>query len=139
MDIVTEGRRQSFGFVRQRREGCSATHVLVVFLEALFEVRGLGIHFDVEHGGFEAPDAAETPTGGYDVGEKVDFDLVGGLKIVDVLVQHFCELLGVLALEDQGFGGQAVTEGVHRAGGESLGRFRAAGFGAVDSGGFGFG
>ena len=76
---------------------------------------------------------------GYDVGYEVDFDLVGGADIVEIRVQHFCELLGVLVLEDEGFGRQTVAEGVHRAGGESLGRFRAAGFGAVDSGGFGFG
>jgi L-seryl-tRNA(Ser) seleniumtransferase len=44
--------------VRQRREGRASTHVFVVFPEALFEVRGLGIHFDIQHGGFEAPDAA---------------------------------------------------------------------------------
>ena len=105
MDIVSEGGGESLGFVRQRLEGRASTHVFVVFLETFFEVRGLGIHFDIDHGGFEAPDATQTPTGGYYVGDEVDFDRVGRRKIIEVVIQHFRELDRVFVLEDQGLGG----------------------------------
>src|SRR5207245_2486276 len=49
------------------------------------------------------------------------------------------ELFPVLIAEDQGFGGDAVADGVLRRDRAAMGGLRTAGFGAVEAGGFGFG
>ena len=108
MDIGSEDGVVSFG-VGQGREGYCATPVLVQF----FEFGGVGFHFPIEHSGLVALHPAQTPAGGYYVRYEIDFHLVGGLKEVEIGLPYFHKKILVLVLEDKGFGGEPVAEGVH--------------------------
>jgi hypothetical protein len=134
VDVVAENGRDSLGFIYETGESEAAAHVLVGSQEAFTKILGLSIHFNIEHGGFEAPDAAQTPTGGDHVRYQTYLDRARRLKIFEIVVQHFQELVLAFVLENQGCGGDAVADGVYRTSGTAFGCDRAAGFG-----GFSFG
>jgi hypothetical protein len=96
--------------------------------------RVLAIELVVEGGGFNGPDAEETPAGGGHGFDQRFFE--GGLRLeFSGEVSDELEEAGlVLDLESQGVAEDAVTGGVVGGGAFALGRNRSAGFDAVGTG-----
>ena len=71
-----------------------------------------GVDGDVERGGFEGGDTAETPGDGDHLVDEVALGLVGGDEALVVLVAEGGEGFGALVLEEDGLGVEAVGGGV---------------------------
>ena len=71
--------------------------------------------------------------------DEIGFDFVDGLPQVEVGLRKAVESVMGLVREAEGFGGQAVFEGVHAGAGFSFGRDWAMGFCSIDAGAFRFG
>ncbi|MEP6533711.1 MAG: hypothetical protein ABJF23_00215 [Bryobacteraceae bacterium] len=79
------------------------------------ELRGFPLdHSTIERDGFEIAGALHTPAGGYHVMHQVALDGVSGIVEFDVVLKQFVELLAGFGGEDDGFGCEAMTDGVHR-------------------------
>jgi hypothetical protein len=63
--------------------------------------------------GFDPPEAAHSPAGGYHFIDQILFDVVFGLEFFDVIFEDLVEDFAVFAFEDNAVGEKAVTEGVH--------------------------
>jgi len=100
VDIETERRGKTVGFVYLGCERKATTHILVIGLETLFEVGGLSVHLQIEDGGFVAPDAAQTPAGGNHFRDQVDLDLVRRLEIIEISIHNFQEMSLIFVAED---------------------------------------
>jgi hypothetical protein len=122
------------GLVREPGERLGAAHVFIEGFEPLFEVRGVGVHFQVEDGGFVAPDAAKTPASGNEVGDQIGLELILRTQTIEVIFENFDELAGIFILEYECFCRKAVPEGGHGREGAAGGCFRTAGTGAVGCG-----
>ena len=128
-----EGRGQ-IAPVAETRKCDGSTVVLIQGLGFVLEIFGRSFHFKVEDCGFIAPYAEETPAGGNDLGDKAGFEVILRLEVVAVLVMDFLQLSGIVGLEEDSFGGEAVFDGVPGGAGASGGGSRTAGSGAA--GGF---
>jgi hypothetical protein len=94
-------------------------------------------HGLVEEGGFDGGVAAETPLGGDDLFDEVEFDGVGGLEALEVGLVEEVEVVGAFVVEEEVLVGAEAVGGVV-AGGDGF-AFRgngSLGFGAVAAGGF---
>jgi hypothetical protein len=91
----------------------------------------------VEEIGFDAPKTALAPDGSREFLDEADFDAVGGIDPVNVLLVEECESIRAFALDEDASGEHAVTRGV--CGGAELtrGRDRTTGKLSIGSGGYG--
>jgi len=88
--------------------------------------------------GLDDGEALEAPLGGDHIVDQVEFGGAVGLELIEVRGEELVEFVRVLGGQDQGLGGEAMFERVlGRALAAGFG-FGAAGFRAVDAGGFGF-
>jgi hypothetical protein len=87
---------------------------------------GMGFHAGFEGAHLGGPGAVEAPVGGDHFVDEGEFDFVGGMEAVEVGLAEGLEGFLVFMAEDQGFGEQAVFEGVLRGDGFALGSFGAA-------------
>ena len=71
--------------------------------------------------------------------DQVEFGRTVGLELIEVRGEELLEFGGVLGGEDQSFRSEAMFECVLRRAPAAGFGFGAAGFCAVDTGGFGFG
>jgi len=93
-------------------------------------------HFRVESALFDGPEASLTPAG---VGHDVDQGLLGrggGFEFVVEGGDECLEFVVGFLVEQEGFGVEAVVDGVSGGDGLAFGGFGASGFAAVDAGGF---
>ncbi len=66
----------------------------------------------IEQGGFDGPGAALAPVGGAHFLDHAEFDLVGRLEAVDVLLEENQEVLARFVVQNDTLGAQAVTDSV---------------------------
>ena len=105
--------------------------------------RFVGVLFDAFHRldielGFDDGEALEAPLGGDHFVDQVEFGGAVGAELIEVGREELVEFGGVLGGQDQRLGGEAVLEGVLGRALQAGFGFGAAGFCAVDAGGFGF-
>jgi len=93
---------------------------------------------DVELG-FDYGEALEAPFGGDHFVDQVEFGGAVGLELIEVGGEELLEFVGVLGGQDEGLGSEAVFDCVLGGALAAGFGFGAAGFCAVDAGGFGFG
>jgi hypothetical protein len=67
----------------------------------------------IEKLGFDPPEAAHPPTGGYHFVDEILFDVVGGLEFLDVIGEDLVEDFTVFAFQNDAFGEEAVAKCVH--------------------------
>ena len=87
------------------------------------------IHFDLQGGALNGPEAQETPAANGHVFDQSALDLVLGTEVALEGAEKVGERLEVFVFEDDGAGEQAMTKAV--------GCGTALGFGCVGSGGLG--
>jgi hypothetical protein len=85
----------------------------------------------IHHLGLDGPAAVLAPVGGGHFLDERQFDAVGGLKVLDVRAEEGGEGFGVLAVEDDGLGKEAMADGVHGRALFSLGGDGSVGAGSV--------
>jgi hypothetical protein len=107
-----------------------AERVVRAFLD-VFD--GLDVHLGLDYG-----ESQEAPLGGDHFVDQVEFGGAMGLELIEVRGEELLEFVRVLGGQDEGFGSEAVFEGVLRRALAAGFGFGAAGFCAVDAGGFGF-
>lgn len=108
--------------------------VVVGIVDLLFALDQL----QLEEGSLQGEDAVEAPARGGHGFDRVRFDEGGGLELIEISMEESFEFRFGFAGDDDGFGAEAVTQGVARGSGFAFGGDGAAGFGAVGSGGLGF-
>jgi hypothetical protein len=93
-------------------------------------------HLQVEHGGFDFPEAALPPAGGDHLEDEILFDFALWGELYLIVIQERIEFFPGLIGEDEEVGrGKAVFEGVFGGFLFTLRRFGAAGLGAIGAGG----
>lgn len=135
--IALEQVERVAGAVDQRLKGDGGAEEFIGGFELLLH-GGLGAqHFGIDPGGFDVPEAAETPAGGGHFFDEEGFRRGGGLETVEEGLGEFAEVLFIFIGEEHGaVGGEAVAEGVVAGAGFAFGSDRSTGFGAVAAGGF---
>jgi hypothetical protein len=93
--------------------------------------------FVFEDGGFDGIEAAETPAGGGHGFDEFALNRVGGLEAGEEGIEKNFEFVGGFGGEDDGVGGESVTEAVGGGARAAGGGAGAMGFGSVDAGGGG--
>ena len=69
-------------------------------------------HVGVSEGGADGPEALHAPLSGDHAMDEFEFDVVGGLKRIDIPLQKFFKKGVILIAEDDRSGGEAVLETV---------------------------
>ena len=135
--IAVEQRERSVG-AGERVEGDGEAvifgHVVVIAAEALFLI----LHAMFEESGFDARVARDTPVGGGELMDEIDFGFGLRAEVVEIIAELGLVLVGGFIEEDDGAGGESVSEGVEGGGWFAGVGSRAAGFGGVGAGGFDF-
>ena len=108
-------------------------HVGIIATEALFLI----LHAVFEKSGFDARVARDTPVGGGELMDEIGFGLGLWAEVVEIIAELSLVLVGGFIEEDDGAGGESVSEGVEGGWLACVGG-GAAGFGGVGAGGFDF-
>lgn len=111
----------------------------VDFGEVGVETFLLAEDFDVIHGGFLGPDAAEAPLGVDHLSYEVEFGLVGGFELTDVSFAELGVEIEGFVVENDGGGTESVFEAVLGGTGFAGVCDGAAGVGSVAAGSFALG
>ena len=69
-------------------------------------------HVGVSEGGADGPEALHAPLSGDHAMDEFEFNVVGGLKRIDITLLEFFKEGAILIGEDERFGGEPVLEGV---------------------------
>jgi hypothetical protein len=93
--------------------------------------------FVIEQGGFDGPEAAESPGGGDHFLDGGVLDVIGGVEFLDVVLVDDLEGVAAFVVEEDAFRQEAVAEGVLGRAALAFFGFGASGFGAVGAGGEG--
>jgi hypothetical protein len=93
--------------------------------------------FVIEQGGFDGPEAAETPGGGDHFLDGGVLDVIGGVEFLDVVLVDDLKGFAAFVVEEDAFRQEAVAEGILGRAALALFGFGASGFGAVGAGGDG--
>ncbi len=93
--------------------------------------------FVIEQGGFDGPDAAETPGGGDHFLDGGVLDVIGGVEFLEVVLVDDLKGVAAFVVEEDAFRQEAVAERVLGRAALALFGFGASGFGAVGAGGEG--
>ncbi len=109
---------------------CLEVLVIGVLIPFQFEIHGLRLQF---------PAARETPGGRDHLLDDGEFDTVAGFKALDEVLGEFLEDIGVLGLQHDDLGEDAVFDCVLGRFGFAFGGFGPARLATVDARGFGFG
>jgi hypothetical protein len=107
--------------------------VIVIAAEAFFLI----LHAVFEEAGFHARVARDTPVGGGELMDEIGFGLGLWAEVVEIIAELSLVLVGGFIEEDDGAGGESVSEGVEGGWLACVGG-GAAGFGGVGAGGFDF-
>lgn len=91
----------------------------------------LPMHFEIELGAFNGPEAALTPFRAHHFVDEVELNHIARLKVLEVGGAELIELLAVFVGEDDGGRGEAVRNRVLRGAAFAGLGFWAFGFGAV--------
>jgi len=85
--------------------------------------------------GFDGPGAARAPTGGNHLFDESEFEIAGGLEMLDVLSEKGLKRLGRFVFENQAASQKAVAQGVLRGAEFARGGGGAFGTATVGAGG----
>jgi hypothetical protein len=100
---------EAVGLIGQGFEGDGLTDGLLHVVAAGIELGVLARHFDVDRGGFYAPQAALPPFGDHDLFDEIGFDLITRLQADEIGIERFLKAVLRLISEEDSFGGKAVA------------------------------
>jgi hypothetical protein len=94
--LVAQVKLQGFGVISQGLESEGKAAGLIELLESFFDLRCLGVHFEVEEGGLGAGKAFQAHGAGRHLLDEPQFDIVGGLQAREKVLEDFLEFFAVL-------------------------------------------
>jgi hypothetical protein len=106
-------------------------HVVIVAAEALFLI----LHAVFEESGFDARVARDAPMGGGELMDEIGLRFGLGAEVVEVIAELSLVFVGGFVEEDDGAGGESVSDGVEGGGLFASVGGGASGFGGVGAGG----
>lgn len=133
--FISQAQGDRPGLFLRSKECQSGAGGVVDLDELLFYSRVLAVHFELESGGLDGPDAALTPFGSRHLQDKIGFEFGSRLKLLNASLVELVESSLGLGSEDNGPGGKSVLESVHGRDPLTFGRLWAPGLRAVGAAG----
>ena len=121
---------------REFFEGQGHPAALLDSFPVVDEALALPFHFEAEEISFDAGVAGDAPMRRDELADEIGFGLVGGGKMIEILIELGLVFFLGLVGQNDGFRSQSMLDGVERDGAAAVLGFWTARFGSVNAGRF---